>query len=54
MSEWLTPKKEDVDLTEDGKELHIYFENNDYGARYISIEGKVLDYVKKILTPRDN
>ena len=49
MSEWITPKTEDIDLTEDGKEIHIYFESDDFGARYISIEGESLKYLKKLL-----
>lgn len=49
MSEWITPTTEDIDLTEDGKEVHIYIESDQNGNRYISIEGKVLDFLKKIL-----
>jgi len=49
MSEWITPTTEDIDLSEDGKEVHIFIESDDFGARYILIEGKVLDYLKKIL-----
>lgn len=49
MSDWLIPKKEDVDLTEDGKELHILFETDDFGARYISLEGETLKYIIKLL-----
>ena len=50
MSEWITPKIEDIDITEDGKEVHIYFESNDFGARYISIEGEALETLKKMLS----
>lgn len=49
MSEWIEPKPEAIDMTEDGKELHIYFESNDFGARYISIQDEALDHLKKIL-----
>jgi hypothetical protein len=49
MSEWIIPKKEDIDLTKDGESLHIWFESDDFGNRYISIEGKVLEYVKELL-----
>ncbi len=49
MSEWITPKKEDIDLSYDGKELHIWFESDDFGNRYVSLEGETLEYVKDLL-----
>lgn len=49
MSEWITPKIEDIDITEDGKEVHILFESNSFGSRYISIEGETLELLKKML-----
>lgn len=50
MSEWITPKVEDIDITEDGKEVHILFESNSFGSRYISIEGETLELLKKMLS----
>lgn len=40
MSTWYEPKLEDMDITEDGKELHINY-NSDYsGAIYVSLKVK--------------
>lgn len=49
MSEWITPKSEDIDITDDGTEVHIYIESNENGSRYISIEDEALEALKKIL-----
>jgi len=49
MSEWIIPKVEDVELTEDKSEVHIYIESDSFGNRYISIEGKALEHLKKLI-----
>lgn len=49
MSQWITPTEEDIELTEDGKELHIFIESDNSGNRYISIEYDVLTHLKRIL-----
>ena len=46
MSYWYEPKLEDIDITEDGKELHAYLDSDDSGNRYVSL--KVED-IKKLL-----
>ncbi len=48
MSEWILPKKEDVELDEYGH-LHIWIEGDDFGNRYISLEGETLEHAKKLL-----
>ena len=45
MSTWYEPKKEEMDITEDGKELHVCFDSDYSGAIWISL--KVAD-VKKL------
>ena len=49
MSTWIIPEKEDIDLSDDEKELHIYIESDNSGARYISVEGAVFEYLKELL-----
>lgn len=51
MSYWYEPTKEDIDLTEDGEELHVHIGNDDAGAIYVSL--KVED-IKQILNSHDN
>ncbi len=46
MSYWYEPKLEDIDLTEDGDEMHIYLKSDEHGAIYCSL--KVED-VREIL-----
>ena len=48
MSDWIIPKKGDIKLVEDGKELHIWFESDDFGNRYISLEGEALEHTKAL------
>lgn len=38
MSEWLDIKKEDIALSDDKTEVEIYFESDDFGARYINLK----------------
>jgi hypothetical protein len=38
MSHWYNPKKEDMDITEDGKELHVFLCNDPVGAVYVSLD----------------
>ena len=40
MSYWHEKGKADLSLSEDKKELHIYLENNEQGAIYVSVEIK--------------
>jgi hypothetical protein len=47
MSNWIEPKKEDIDLSDDKKEIHIYLFNDDFGANYVSI--KVKDIIDLLL-----
>ena len=49
MSTWIIPEKEDIDLSDDEKEIHIYIESDNSGARYISVEGAVFEYLKELL-----
>lgn len=51
MSEWILPKKEDVNIDEHGH-LHIWIESDDFGNRYISLEGETLEHTKKLLSPQ--
>ena len=51
MSEWneFNPKKDDISFSDDGKEMHIYFESNYNGAVYLSLEVKdVLEALEKL------
>lgn len=49
MSDWITPKKEDISQDKDKTEIHILFESDDFGNRYISLEGEVLEHIKELL-----
>jgi hypothetical protein len=42
MSYWYEPKKEDMDITEDGKEVHIVIDSDDSGNIYVSLKVKDL------------
>lgn len=46
MSYWYEPEIEDIDITEEGDEIHVYLDNDDSGGRYVSL--KVKD-IKKLL-----
>lgn len=46
MSYWYEPKIEDIDITEDKEELHVYLDSDDSGNRYVCL--KIKD-VKKLL-----
>ena len=49
MSEWITPKAEDIDTNIHSDEIHILFESDDNGNRYVSIEGEALKHLKELL-----
>lgn len=49
MSEWIEVKKEDISRNEHKDEVHILFEADDFGNRYISIEKEALAHLKEIL-----
>ena len=36
MSDWITVKKEDIEL--DGDDINVYFESDDFGNRYIILK----------------
>lgn len=38
MSEWIDIKKEHIALSSDKKEVEIYFENDNFGARYLNVK----------------
>lgn len=38
MSKWYEPKPEDIDITEDGKELHAWIDSDDFGNIYVSLK----------------
>jgi len=40
MSEWYKAKQEDLDISLDGKDLHIFIKNNDFGNVYVEVEIK--------------
>lgn len=46
MSEWIDIKKEDITLSDDKTEVEVYFESDDFGARYINLK---VDYLKELL-----
>ena len=37
MSTWYEPKKEDLSISEDGKELHIYIDSDYNGSIRVSV-----------------
>lgn len=49
MSEWIPVKAEDITQNDKRDEVHIWFESDDSGNRYISIEGKALEHLKNLL-----
>lgn len=46
MSYWHEKEKEDISFSDDGKEMHVYIENDDSGAIYVSL--KVADVEKAL------
>lgn len=42
MSEWINVEKENISLSEDKTEIEVYFESDDFGARYINLKVKDL------------
>ncbi len=40
MSYWYEPKKKDLDITEDGEELHVYLGSDESGNIYASLKIK--------------
>lgn len=40
MSYWYEVKKEDIDITEDGQEIHIYLGSDESGNIYVSLKSK--------------
>lgn len=51
MSEWINIEKGDISQSEHKDEIHIWFESDDNGNRYISIEKDALKYLKELLAP---
>lgn len=49
MSFWYEPKLEDIDLSDDFEEIHIYIAQDKFGSIYVSV--KVKD-IKEILQHR--
>jgi len=49
MSEWILPKAEDINLSKEENAIHIWIESDDFGNRYISIEGETLEFLKKLV-----
>jgi len=37
MSEWIAKTREDLSISYDGKELQVFVERDDFGARYVEI-----------------
>lgn len=49
MSYWYEPKKKDIDITEDGKEIHIYLGSDDSGNIYVSLKVEEICEILKLL-----
>lgn len=47
MSEWYEPKKEDIDIVEDQKEVHIFVKQNDFGSVYTSLTFEQIEAIYK-------
>ncbi len=43
MSYWYEPKKKDLDITEEGDELHAYIGDDESGALWVSIKVKDIE-----------
>lgn len=54
MSEWneFNPKKDDISFSDDGKEMHIWFESNYNGNVYLSLN--VEDVKEALLNLKSN
>ena len=53
MSEWneFKPNKDDISFSDDGKDMHIYFESNYNGAVYLEIKVEdIKSALKKLKT----
>lgn len=49
MSRWFDVKKEDIDITEDGEEIHFWLESDESGNVYCSAKVKdVKDLLSKL------
>ena len=42
MSEWFDMKKEDIDMSDKKDEVHIWFDQDNSGNRYVSVNTKDL------------
>jgi len=51
MSKWYDVKKEDIDITEDGKEMHFWLESDDDGN--VLCSAKIKD-IKDLITNTEN
>jgi hypothetical protein len=38
MSTWYDVEKDDIDFSDDGKEIHILFDQDNFGAIYVSVK----------------
>jgi len=54
MSMWYEPKLEDIDITEDGEELHVYLYSDYSGAIYASFKVKELEDLIKAFGKKKN
>lgn len=46
MSEWFEVNDvDDISFSDDGKEIHVLFETNDFGNRYVSIPVSIIEEV---------
>ena len=51
MSKWYKTKKEDISLSDDGEEINVYIDSDEFGSIYTEI--KVKD-IKELLIRGDN
>ena len=47
MSEWYEAEAEDLSISDDGEELHILFDSDEFGNKYVSV--KIQDIVDLLL-----
>lgn len=48
MSYWHEPKPKDWDVSDDGKDMHIYLESDDSGNIYVSLKiAELKEFLKK-------
>lgn len=50
MSYWYEPKKKDIDITEEGDEIHIYLGSDESGNIYASVK---TEDIRELLTPNN-